>query len=350
MTPTIIADEYQYDLPHALIANKPAEPRDAARLLVYSTATDEIVFDTFANLSHYLPAGSTLVLNDTKVVPARLPLMKSTGGVVNILFLMNEWDGGQTIKGLPDRMINPGETLTLVDRPVAEVVSNVREEFTFRLAVTPDQFRQLSELYGRTPLPPYIHSDLPEEKVRTEYQTTFASHPASVAAPTASLHFTDRVFASLDAKGISRANVTLHVGRGTFSPLTPDMEKSGKLHAEPIHIRSESAQLIRAAKAAGKPVIAAGTTAIRLLESAPDAILSGQRYDGETTLFIRPPYQFRVADALITNFHLPGTSLLTLLDAFLQSKQSRKTWKELYQIAVKDHFRFYSFGDAMLIL
>ncbi|HEX7724386.1 MAG TPA: tRNA preQ1(34) S-adenosylmethionine ribosyltransferase-isomerase QueA [Candidatus Paceibacterota bacterium] len=346
----MIVDDYKYKLPNELIANKPAEPRDAARLMIYSTATDEIVFDTFANISRYLPGGSLLVLNDTKVVPARMPLTKVTGGTVNILFLMNEWNGGTTIKGLPDRMIVPGEALYLVNRPVAEVVSNVREEFTFNLKVTPDQFRQLCEVYGRTPLPPYIHSDLPEERVRVEYQTTYAARPASVAAPTASLHFTDRVFAALEAKEIQRTYVTLHVGRGTFSPVTADMEKTGKLHAEPIHISGESAELIRATKAAGKPVIASGTTAIRLLESAPDQILAGQSYDGETALFIRPPYQFRVADALITNFHLPGTSLLSLLDAFLQSKQSRKSWRDLYDVAVRDHFRFYSFGDAMLIL
>jgi len=346
----MLFDDYKYKLPDNLIANKPAEPRDAARLLVYSTATDELVFDTFANLSRYLPSGAVLVLNDTKVVPARLALTKITGGVANILFLMNEWTGGETIKGLPDRMISPGETLYLVNRPVAEVVSNVREEFTFKLTVTPQQFRELCEIYGRTPLPPYIHSDLPEEKVRIEYQTTYAARPASVAAPTASLHFTDRVFEALDAKEIARTHVTLHVGRGTFSPVTPDMEKTGHLHAEPIHIGKESSELICSAKKAGKPVVAAGTTAIRLLESAPEQILAGQGYDGETSLFIRPPYQFRVADALITNFHLPGTSLLSLLDAFLQSKQSKKTWKELYEIAVRDHFRFYSFGDAMLVL
>jgi S-adenosylmethionine:tRNA ribosyltransferase-isomerase len=276
--------------------------------------------------------------------------MKLTGGIVNILFLMNEWAGGEAIKGLPDRALNPGESLYLVDRPVAEVVSNVREEFTFKLLVTPDQFRQLSELYGRTPLPPYIHSDMPEEKVRAEYQTTFAAKPASVAAPTAALHFTDRVFAALDAKEIVRADVTLHVGRGTFSPVTAENEKAGKLHAEPIHISRESAELIRDAKSAGRPIVASGTTAVRVLETAALDILAGKRFDGETTLFIRPPYSFRVVDALVTNFHLPQTSLLALLDAFLQSKQSKKSWKDLYDVAVKDHFRFYSFGDAMLVL
>lgn len=346
----MFADDYSYKLPKELIANAPAEPRDAARLLVYSTATNEIVFDTFANLARYIPAGSVLVLNDTKVVPARLQLTKQTGGIANILFLMNEWDGGEVIKGLPDRAVNPGEPLTLVNRPILTPLSHTNEEFVFKLLVPAAEFMELCNLYGRTPLPPYIRAEIPEETLRKEYQTTFAAHPASVAAPTASLHFTDRVFLALAAKDVVQARATLHVGRGTFSPVTAESESSGKLHAEPIHISMESSQLIASAKNAGRPVVAAGTTAVRLLESAADAILAGKRYDGETTLFIKPPYQFRVADALITNFHLPGTSLLALVDAFLKHKNAQKTWLELYDMAVKDRFRFYSFGDAMLIL
>jgi S-adenosylmethionine:tRNA ribosyltransferase-isomerase len=346
----MFADQYNYALPKELIANAPAEPRDAARLFIYSSGTDEVFFDSFANLARYVPAGAIMVLNDTKVVPARLTLAKPTGGLVNILFLVNEWDGGQTIEGLPDRAVNPGETLSLVNREVVRVGGHEREEFTFELLMPPAEFQGLCTVYGKTPLPPYIHSDLPEEKIREEYQTTFASHPASVAAPTASLHFTDRVFASLGEKGVGIARVTLHVGRGTFSPVTKEMEASGKLHPEPIHVPYESAQMIATAKQAGRPVIASGTTAIRLLESAADPILAGKRFDGMTDLFIRPPYQFRVADALITNFHLPGTSLLALVDAFLQSKGAKKSWKQLYEMAAKDRFRFYSFGDAMLIL
>lgn len=343
-------EEYIYTLPPELVATVPAEPRDAARLLVYSSATDEIVFDTFANLSRYIPSGAALVLNDTKVVPARLPLTKPTGGVANVLFLVNEWDGGDTIKGLPDRNIDIGRPLSLVNKPVAQAVSHENEEFSFKLLVSPSEFRDMLQLYGRTPLPPYIKATIPEEKIREEYQTTFASHPASVAAPTASLHFTDRVLRSLAEKGVGRADVTLHVGRGTFSPVTPGMLEAGKLHTEPIHVAAESAAAIAAAKRAGKPVVAAGTTALRLLESAADPILAGRGLDGETSLFIKPPYGFKVADALITNFHLPGTSLLMLLDAFMQWKGAKKSWLDLYAIAVKDRFRFYSFGDAMLIL
>ena len=344
------AETYTYDLPKELIANAPAEPRDSARLLVYSTKTDEIVFDTFANLARYILSGSVLVLNDTKVVPARLTMMKKTGGMVNILFLMNEWNGEDTIKGLPDRALDIGEPIFLVNRPILETVSHTNEEFTFKLLVSPAEFRELDQTYGRTPLPPYIHSDVPEEKLRHDYQSTFAANPASVAAPTASLHFTDKVFASLDIKEIVRTKVTLHVGRGTFSPVSEAMKSKSMLHPEPIHVSQASAETIATAKAAGRKIVAAGTTAMRLLESAAEPILAGRGYDGETTLFIRPPYEFKIADALITNFHLPGTSLLMLIDAFLRWKGSKKTWKDLYTIAVKDHFRFYSFGDAMLII
>ena len=171
-----------------------------------------------------------------------------------------------------------------------------------------------------------------------------------MAAPTASLHFTERVFESLKAKGVEIAYVTLHVGRGTFSPVNEEAMDSGKLHEEPIEIPLETAQKISAAKKEGRQVIAAGTTALRALESAADPILAGEAFSGETSIFIKPPFEFRIVDGLITNFHLPGTSLLMLVDAFLQSKGAKKSWKELYEMAIEEKFRFYSFGDAMLII
>ncbi len=341
---------FDYKLPKELIANTPAEPRDSARLFVYSTKTDEIVLDTFANLARYIPAESVVVLNDTKVVPARLTLSKLTGGEVAVLFLMNEWDGGPMIKGLPNKNINVNEGLFLIGHPILEPVSHINEEFTFKLLVPPAEFKDLFDKYGRTPLPPYIHSDMAENELRERYQSTFAARPASVAAPTAALHFTDRVFRSLELKGIATTKVTLHVGRGTFSPVTPQMEKDFKLHSEPIHVSKESSELLCAAKSSGKKVVVCGTTALRLVESAAPWILAGQQFDGETSLFIRAPYEFKVADAFITNFHLPGTSLLMLLDAFLQWRGAKRSWKDLYGQAVRDRMRFYSFGDAMLII
>lgn len=343
-------DQYAYDLPDELIAHEPALPRDAARLLVYKTATDEVTFDTFANIAKYIPEHSLLVLNDTKVVPARLELKKKTGGSVRILFLFNEWDGGEMIKGLPDRKISIGDILSnLVE--VVEAVSQINEEFTFKLHISAEEFRALCELQGKTPLPPYIHSGMDEQEVRKRYQTVFAATQSrSVAAPTASLHFTDRVFDSLKARHIDQTEVTLHVGRGTFSPVTQDVLKKGILHGEPVHISEYSARSIAQAKREGRTVVVAGTTAMRAVESAAKNLFQETRFDSVTSLFISPPYDFQIADALITNFHLPGTSLLMMVDALLRSKGAKRSWKDIYEIAIKEKFRFYSFGDAMLII
>lgn len=343
-------NDYKYNLPPELIAHTPAEPRDSSKLLVYSTKTNEVIFDTFFHISRYIPEQSLIVLNDTRVVPARLECSKITGGTVRILFLFNEWDKSSSIRGLPDRKVTVGETLYVHQRPCVQAISQHNEEFTFKLLITPKEFDALCHEHGKTPLPPYIHSPLTEEQTRLRYQTVFADKPASVAAPTASLHFTDRVFLSLADKGIEKTYITLHVGRGTFSPVAQDMLEIGRLHTEPIFISNESAAAVATKKKAGKPIIAAGTTAVRSLESTADLVLAGTGYEGETSIFIKPPYQFRVVDGLITNFHIPNTSLLMLVDAFLQSKGAKKSWRELYGMAIEKQFRFYSFGDAMLII
>jgi len=350
--------DYNYQLPQELIAHTPAVPRDSARLFVYSTKTDEIVIDTFSNIARYIPADSLLVLNDTQVVPARLELMKLTGGSVRVLFLVNEWqkvfraDGSQneTIKGLPDRKINVGDQLYFNHRAILDVISQKNEEFTFRLNISVEEFEKLLKSHGQTPLPPYIHTDLNEENARAQYQTVFASKPSSVAAPTASLHFTEGVFQSLKSKGIDRTSVTLHVGRGTFSPLTSESIKTNKLHSEPVQVSPESAIKINKAKKEGRMILSSGTTATRTLEATAGYILKDEGYTGDTSLMITPPYKFKIVDAMITNFHLPNTSLLMLLDAFLQYKGAKRSWRELYEEAIKQKFRFYSFGDAMLVI
>ena len=342
--------DYNYNLPRELIAHTPAEPRDSSRLLVYSTKTDEIVIDTFSHISRYIPAQSVLVLNDTKVVPARLELMKLTGGAVRVLFLINEWDRKGPIKGLPDRKLSVGDLLYFNHKAVLEVIIQHNEEFIFKLHVSAEEFEKMCTLHGKTPLPPYIRTTLNETEAREKYQTVFASNPSSVAAPTASLHFTDQVFRSLAAKGVERVNVTLHVGRGTFAPVTPEQIESKSLHTEPIQVSMESAQKIFSAKQAGRLIITSGTTATRTLEASADKLLKGEGYMGDTSLMIAPPYQFKIVDAMITNFHLPNTSLLLLVDAFLQSKGAKRTWRDLYERAIKEKFRFYSFGDAMLII
>lgn len=346
--------EYHYRLPEDLIAKSPAEPRDASRLFVYATKTDEVLFDVFSSIYRYIPSDSLLILNNTKVVPARLELSKITGGTVRILFLINEWGRNTEIRGLPDRKITIGETLLLNHKPLAEVISQKNEEFTFKLRIPAHEFRALCDRHGHTPLPPYIKSDLSEEEVRKKYQTIFAheaeTQKASVAAPTASLHFTDKVFESLREKGVDRTYVTLHVGRGTFSPVNEEAMDMGKLHAEPIEVPVETSGKIMLAKKEGRSVVASGTTALRTVESAAGSILSGKEYMGETSIFIKPPFDFKIADGLITNFHLPGTSLLMLLDAFLQAKGAKRSWRDLYEMAIREKFRFYSFGDAMLII
>ncbi len=351
-------EQYNYHLPENLIAHEPAEPRDSAKLLVYSTKTDEIVIDTFAHLSRYIPAQSLLVFNDTQVVPARLELMKLTGGTVRVLFLVNEWrtiaraDGGQRgpIKGLPDRKLTVGDMLFFNHKGILEVIAQKNEEFTFRLHISADEFDKLCQLHGQTPLPPYIHTSLNEEDARLKYQTVFASKPASVAAPTASLHFTAGVLESLITKGIDRTSVTLHVGRGTFSPMTAEFIQEKRLHSEPIEISRASAEKICNAKKEKRIIISAGTTATRTLEATSSSIFKKEGYTGETSLMITPGFDFKIVDAMITNFHLPNTSLIMLVDAFLQYKGSKKTWRELYERAISEKFRFYSFGDAMLII
>lgn len=337
-------------MPPELIAHEPVEPRDSSRLLVYLVDRDEIILDTFRNISRYIPNKSLLVLNDTRVIPARLSCTKENGKSVNILFLFNEWDRGVYIRGLPDRRLDIGETVSAAGRPAVRVVSQKNQEFTFELLVSPDEFERLCMEQGMTPLPPYIHSSLSESDARERYQTIFADEARSVAAPTASLHFTERVFNDLFEKGVERAQVTLHVGRGTFSPVTEEMRAEGRLHSEPVIVDAPSADMIASAKSEGRMIIAAGTTALRALESAAPELAARRPFRGDTTLMIQPPYDFRIVDGLITNFHLPGTSLLMLVDALLQDRGARRNWRELYELAIKERFRFYSFGDAMLIV
>lgn len=341
---------YDYDLPKGLIANEPAKPRDNSRLLVVDTKTGLLHEDRFLNISKYLPANSLLVLNNTKVFPARLRLRRENDSEVSILFLINEWEKTAYIKGLPNREILISESLSLEGRAVVRAVSHENQEFTFELQVGPDEFIDIVQNNGETPLPSYIKSAMKEDELRNVYQTTFAKIPRSVAAPTASLHFTERVFRSLESKHVDIAEVTLHVGRGTFSPVKTENFISNTLHSEPVIIEESTARKIDLCKKSGRPIIVAGTTALRAVESASDAILSGGGYCGHTEIFIHPPYKFKLVDHMITNFHLPKTSLIMLVDAFLQYKESKIGWREVYEYAIKNKFRFFSFGDAMLIL
>lgn len=342
-------DHYDYQLPPELIRREPLEPRDSARLFVYDTQKDEVVFDTFRNIAQYLPANSLMVLNDTRVWPARLWLRKATGGKIEVLVLVNEWDGVGLIPALVDRKVMIGDRLSFPDGSKFVAEQQVEQKFYFRLEGT-KTLTELLQAFGTTPIPHYLEGDNKQEEsaLRTRYQTVFAATGASVAAPTASLHFTEAVFASLKEKNIDTAPITLNVGLGTFAPLCEENFQTGKLHTEYVSIPKATRVKLEAAKKFGKKIVSVGTTTTRTLEAL--AQFKSQDTLTQVDLFIYPPYQFQMTDILITNFHLPQTSLMLLVDAFLQHKGAKRGIMDLYQEAVREQFSFYSFGDSMLIL
>lgn len=342
---------YEYSLPPELIRKEGVEPRDSARLFVYDTRTDTVTFDTFAHLAEYLPERSLLVLNETKVLPARLWLKKETGGKIEVFVLANEIEDEKRIPVLVDRKTEVGQKLIFPTGEYFEVVGQDENVFFLELFTYADRkLSLLLDLFGETPLPHYLEgAETSEDVLRQRYQTVFASAGASVAAPTASLHFTDRVFESLDKKGIEAARLTLNVGLGTFAPLREESFATGKLHAEYVDVSEETARKINAAKKDGHSVVAVGTTVTRTLESVAEGGCM-RAYAGKTDIFIYPLYEFQAADHLITNFHLPETSLMLLVDAFLAHKGAKRRIMDLYALAIENKFAFYSFGDSMLIL
>jgi S-adenosylmethionine:tRNA ribosyltransferase-isomerase len=318
---------------------------------VYDTATDTIAFDTFKHIGKHLLHPSLLVFNDTKVVPARLWLTKETGGKIEVLLMMNEYQPHDTLlKGIVDRKIETGATLFFKSGAELKVVKQEDQFFFFQPSVTMPMLWKLLEQEGSTPIPPYIKdTKLSERVLREKYQSVFARERASVAAPTASLHFTEKLIDTLTKKSIAHTEVTLHVGMGTFAPITDKHIAEKKLFTEYFTVPEKSARTINDAKAAQVPVIAVGTTAMRTLESAAKkhTVLASA---GATNIFIYPPYNFAIADGLITNFHVPKSSLMLLVDAFLKHKKAKRDILALYDVAIKEKFRFYSFGDGMLIL
>jgi S-adenosylmethionine:tRNA ribosyltransferase-isomerase len=368
-------EQYNYYLPPELIRKQGVEPRDSARLFVYDTKQDTITHATFLELAHFLPTRALMVLNNTKVVPARLHLKKETGGKIEVFVLANEIHplptsplagGGATgeIPVLVDRKCLPGWKLYFPNGEYFEVVRQEENIFyvklfshissdplpTSPLAGGEDSLARLLEKYGETPIPHYLEeSEKNETALRKRYQTIFAQAGASVAAPTASLHFTERVFESLNKKEIERTEVTLNVGLGTFAPLKEEHFESGKLHSETVIVSEEAAEKINRVKQEGSPVVAVGTTAIRTLETAVQDH-EVKAFAGATDIFIYPPYRFRVADILLTNFHLPKSSLMLLVDAFLEHKGAKRRILDLYQEAIREGYAFYSFGDSMLML
>lgn len=344
-------ETYDYVLPETLIRKEGVEPRDSARLFIYDTKTDTIIFDTFRNIVTYLPERSLMMLNDTTVLPARLWLRKETGGKIEVFVLANEITDENYVPVLVDRKTSIGQKLFFPNGDFFEVLSQEENIFFIKIvSIQNMKLRDLLEKYGKTPLPHYLEGpETSEDILRERYQTVFAKNGASVAAPTASLHFTPAVFSSLRKKGISTGFLTLDVGLGTFAMLSEENFVKKKLHTEYIDISKENRERVNTALDTQRNIIAVGTTALRTLESlAENHHIALQ--EKKTNIFIYPPYEFQIVDTLITNFHLPKTSLMLLVDAFLQHKKAKRNLVELYQIAIENEFSFYSFGDSMLIM
>ncbi len=339
---------YEYTLPDAQIAKQPASPRDSSKLLIYDSRNDTVILDTYFNLHKHLPKDSLLVMNESKVLPCRVFGKGPKGEDLELLVMTNEWTPKDTVLlATVNKKLHPGELVHLPHGHTLTVLESQEKIFKFSADFELAKLPAILARIGEMPIPKYIQAcPLSEEELRKKYQTIFAKKPGSVAAPTASLHFTPRLFKKLKEAGTKTTFVTLHVGLGTFAPVLPEHLATHTLYKELYDIPQASAVQIKKHKTAGKPVVAVGTTSTRTLETWAKT----NTLKGPTDLFILPPYPFEVLDGLLTNFHIPGSSLMMLVEAFLQSKKAKRHLKDLYTIALKNDFRFYSFGDGMLIL
>jgi S-adenosylmethionine:tRNA ribosyltransferase-isomerase len=350
---------FDFELPAELIAQHPVGPRDRSRLMVVRRVEGRVEHRVFQELPGLLAPGDVLVRNDTRVIPARLEgRREATGGRWEGLFLRamdsGDWEVLATTRGKPA----PGESVLISADPSGGTgdvlrLTLVENRGAGRWAVRPGEGgppSRLLERYGRVPLPPYIRKGREGPGDRQRYQTVFARSPGSVAAPTAGLHFTEDVFRGLDARGVAVVDLTLHVGPGTFRPIEADRVEDHVMHSEWAELTTEAAAALNARRASGGKVVAVGTTSARVLETAvahPDNGPNRLRaFSGDTSMFIRPGHQFRGTDSLLTNFHLPRSSLIVLVSAFAGVELTRDAYTE----AVKERYRFYSYGDAMLIL
>jgi S-adenosylmethionine:tRNA ribosyltransferase-isomerase len=344
----VTADFLDYDLPPDRIAQTPAEPRDSARLLTLDRAAGAPGHRTFGDLPDLLEPGDLLVLNDSRVLHARvLGRRQSTGGRWEGLFLKSHPDGTWEMLAKTGGKPMPGETIAIEPGPLELTLVDKLPDGHWR--VRPSLAGSPAEIlarHGQVPLPPYIRQGRGEPGDADRYQTVYARQDGSVAAPTAGLHFTPALFDRLRARGIDVGFVTLHVGLGTFQPIQVDDIREHVMHAEFGEIGPETVAKIEACRLRGRRIIAVGTTSVRVLESAAAANADLRPWSGETSLFITPPYRFRVVKGLVTNFHLPRTTLLLLVAAFAGVELLRRA----YETAIREHYRFYSYGDAMLIL
>ena len=336
--------DFYYELPQELIAQSPADKRDESRLLVYNRKTKTVEDRIFRDIIEYLEPGDVLVRNVTRVIPARLyATREDTGGAMEFLLLkrVSETDWECLVK--PGRRARPGRTFTVNDELSVTVLEQLEDGNRIVRLNYDGIFEEVLDRAGEMPLPPYITKKL-EDKSR--YQTVYARDNGSAAAPTAGLHFTPELLEKISAKGVKIADVLLHVGLGTFRPVSAENVEDHVMHSEYYKVTEEAAEVINSARAAGGRIISVGTTGCRTLESASDD--NGIVHAGSdwTSIFITPGYRFKAVDALITNFHLPESTLLMLISAF----STREEMLTVYKHAVEERYRFFSFGDAMLIL
>lgn len=351
--------EFDYDLPPELIAQEPVERRDTSRLMVVKRATGKILHRHFYDLPDFLERGDLLVHNKSQVIPARLFARKPTGGKVEILLLRRR-DATTWEALVGGKRVRPGLRLTLLDAPGGEPIGAEakvleRGERAMRVLRFDRPALELADEIGVTPLPPYIHKELEDAE---RYQTIYAQKPGSAAAPTAGLHFTPDLLLKLREEGVQSAFITLHIGLDTFQPVREEAIEEHQMHTEYCSLRPEVAEQINQTKLARQRVVAVGTTSVRTLETAARVAAGGEEaasscpcqtvtaFEGDTDLFIYPGFDFRAVDALITNFHLPQSTLLMLVSALTGKELMDRAYAE----AIEERYRFYSFGDAMLIL
>jgi S-adenosylmethionine:tRNA ribosyltransferase-isomerase len=341
--------ELDFDLPTELIAQEPPKERPASRLLHYGRDTKAISHRTFADLPSILRRGDLLVFNDTRVLPARLSLRKATGGRVEGLYIATEAPGRWRVmlKNVGDAA---GTELTFAVDPSLQMrVIEKLEGGEYRVSISSEAVAEtLLQRFGRMPLPPYIRREKEHDERdtldRERYQTVFARSPGAVAAPTAALHFSEELLQELEARGVQRTFVTLHVGIGTFRPVSVETLERHVMHREQYTIGAAAARAINSAKAEGRRVIAVGTTAARVLESQPGGEAIAAK-SGETAIFIYPPYAWRHVNAMITNFHLPRSTLIALVAALVGLEEQRR----IYRVAIEERYRFFSYGDGMFV-
>lgn len=335
--------DFYYDLPPEQIAQTPAEPRDSSRLFVYDRATDKVEHRIFRDITDYLKAGDVLVINNTKVLPARLYAHTEHGGLIEILLLKRLERDKWEVLAKPGRKCAVGKSFKIGDK-LSFTVEGITDSGERIINFSYDGvFENILEEVGSMPLPPYIKEKL---KDKDRYQTVYAKTDGSAAAPTAGLHFTPELLEKIRSMGVEIVEVLLHVGLGTFRPVKEDIITDHKMHGEYYEVSEQAAAALNRAKAEGRRIIAVGTTSVRTLESATGEDGVVRAGSGETYIFIYPPYKFKCVDALITNFHLPESTLIMLVAALV----GREKILSLYKTAVDEGYRFFSFGDAMFII